>query len=82
MTRSLYSPPEPFSLQPLLNLLPVKSQISRLEGMTSSLYARSEKVAGLLKAIQDSSDLVVKRRLQAEERMLKTVLDWIGSRQE
>jgi len=77
MKRSLYSPPEAFALSPLLALLPVKGEISRLSPLTASLYARYEKVSVLLKEAEDSVGVEMKKRLLAEQAMLRQVLDWL-----
>jgi hypothetical protein len=78
MRRSLYAPPESFSLAPLLMLLPVRGKIGKLESLTSSLFARYEKVAALRRDMGDEVEPDVARRLGAEEAMLKQVLDWLA----
>ncbi|NLF25379.1 MAG: hypothetical protein GX589_06940 [Deltaproteobacteria bacterium] len=77
--RPLYSPPEPFSLQPLLSFLPVKGSVVELRKTTSALYARYEKVAALRKGLGDASSGESSRRLALEEQMLKQILDWLAS---
>lgn len=81
MKRNLYSAPEAFSISPLLALLPVKGQISKLSGLTASFYARYEKVRGLLAEL-GSADPEMKRRLNAEFVMLKQVLDFLAVKPE
>jgi len=78
MKRPLYSSPEPFSLAPLLVLLPVRGKIGKLEALTSSLFARFEKVSALRREIGEDAEREVVRRLAAEEAMLKQVLDWLA----
>jgi len=78
MRKSLYAPPEPFSLAPLLMLLPVRGKIGKLESLTSSLFARYEKVAALRRDMGSEIEPDVARRLGAEEAMLKQVLDWLA----
>lgn len=75
MKRSLYGPADPFTISPMLSLLPVQGRIGRLEALTSSLYARFEKVKSLQK---DSSADGQQRRFVAESLMLKQVLDWLS----
>ena len=77
MKRSLYSAPEAFSLSPLLAILPVRGEIGRLESLTASFYARYEKVSGLLKEAENSLGGEIKKRLSAEQAMLKQILDWL-----
>jgi hypothetical protein len=68
--KSIYSPPDSFSLAPFLALLPVCGDIGKLEELTSSLYARYEKVAN-----QEHAESG--RARAAEAAMLKQVLDWL-----
>jgi hypothetical protein len=75
MPKSLYSTPEDFSLSPLLQLLPVKSRVSKLKGLNSSLFARYEKVHAQMKdPEQNSGD---QKGLAAEAVMLRQVLEWL-----
>lgn len=78
MKKSLIAPPDSFALSPLLSLLPRFSGAARLEQLTSSLFARYEKVALLRRELTGSSDgLAGLKRCQAEEQMLKTILEWL-----
>lgn len=77
MKRPLYSPPEDFALSPLLSLLPVLGKVGKLESLTSSLFARHEKVSALQREIGDE-DRDAQRRFLAEGAMLKQVLDWLA----
>ncbi len=78
MKRPLYSAPDSFSLSPLLSLLPSFDSIKRLDGLTSSLFARYEKVLALQREIGDSPELAQQlKRCQSELQMLKTILDWL-----
>jgi len=78
LKKSVYSRPDPFSLSPLLLLLPVKGKISKLEGLTSSLFARYEKVTTLQKDLENDVPEGNYRRTGAEQLMLKQVLDWLS----
>ncbi len=61
---------------PLLALLPSYGKLSRLEALTSSLFARYENVVALQRGSSEiERDL--SRRLSAEESMLRQVLDWL-----
>ena len=80
--RSLYSPPDAFSLSPLLSLLPVRGRVGGLAALTSSLYARYEKVQRLHREVGTDADRAAYRRYAAEEAMLKQVLDWLALRAE
>lgn len=74
MKRPLSSPPDPFSVHPLLAILPRRGSLSKLENFRSSLFARHERV------VAERSTAPVeeqRRRLQSEEAMLRVVLDWI-----
>ena len=77
MRKSHYSPPDDFSLSPLLTLLPVVGKVSRLSSLTSSLFARYERVSGMLNDPQIIANTDAKHRYTAEEAMLKQVLDWL-----
>ena len=76
--RSLYTPPESFSLSPLLSLLPVKGVVGNLEKLTSSFYARYEKVHALKASLKRETPSEAWHKLNAEEGMLKQVLDWLA----
>ena len=79
MKKGLYSPPDAFSLSPMLTLLPVKGNIGKVTDYQSSLYARFENVAEMKAQLSDgdmNSD--ARRSLEAEEAMLKVVLDWLA----
>lgn len=79
MGRPHFSAPDSFSLFPMLALLPVRGSLKRLEQLTSSLYARYEKVTNLRKEIGVAGevDREVDKRLVSEEAMLRQVLDWL-----
>ncbi len=83
MPKPIFSTPEDFSISPLLQLLPVKSKVAKLETLNSSLYARYEKVSMQIRDIDsavsdarqtDNSEI---KTMQAELLMLKQVLDWL-----
>lgn len=81
MKRTLYSRPEQFSLSPLLCLLPSVGKTTRLEGLTSSLYARYEKVMHLRRELANDhspESRAYDKKFNAEELMLKEVLDWLA----
>lgn len=77
MSKNVLDQPDQFSMSPLLAILPDKGSLERLEGLTTSLYARYEKVSHLLRDIQESSAGDMRKRLVAEQVMLKLVLDWL-----
>ena len=76
MKRTFLSPADPFSALPLLSVLPVRGDAARLAVLSSSLYARYEKVQRQLRDT-DRSARDADRRLTAEEGMLKQVLEWV-----
>ena len=78
MKRSLISPPEAFSLSPLLTLLPSVGDVNRLDAFSSSLFARCEAVSRQVESLSDSADREAMNRMRAEESMLRTVLDWLS----
>lgn len=79
MKRPLFAPPDPFSRTPLLTVLPRVGDAQRLPSLTSSLYARYEKVVGLQREIAREAEPEVVRRINAEEAMLRAVLSWLGA---
>lgn len=78
MRRPIYSAPDPFSISPFLALLPVRGSVNELERMTNSLFARYEKVLAIKKGLGAGVSAEMQRRVQAEELMLKQVLDWLS----
>lgn len=79
MKRPSLSPPDAFSISPLLALLPVEGEVSKLEELTSSLYARYEKVS-VMKRDLGQGVTEHHKRIWAEEAMLKQVMDWLSVR--
>jgi hypothetical protein len=79
MKKQLFSSPEAFSLLPLLSLLPVHGKVAKLKDLTTSLFARYEKVHSMQREITTSTDndRELSRRLAVEEAMLRQVLDWL-----
>ncbi len=67
--------PEPFSLSPLLSLLPTLGSVSRLELLVSALFARYESVEGLETAIESPEH---RARVMSEAAMLRQILDWLA----
>ena len=65
---------DPFSLSPLMALLTTRGRLSRLESLSSSLFARQERVD---KALSSVSDRVTERKLYGEAAMLKQILEWL-----
>jgi hypothetical protein len=75
MSGNVAGPPEPFSLSPLLALLPEGGDLSRLESLVSSLYARQEKVEALR---AEASDKESERKYGIEAAMLRQILEWLA----
>lgn len=78
--RSRFGAPDPFSLSPLVALLPVHGRVGGLAALTSSLFARYEKVQALLREVNPDENRQAHSRLSAEGEMLKQVLDWLSVR--
>lgn len=64
-------------MAPLLALLPAKSQVSKLEGLSSFFYARFERVNAILGEAAMRPDDPPPLALQAERAMLQQILDWL-----
>lgn len=73
-----FSLPDGFTSSPLLALVPSLGKVNRLHSYTSSIYARYEKVSEIAKELLSSDDVEAKRRCQAEENMLREVLEWLA----
>ncbi len=78
--RGPFGAPDPFSLSPLVAMLPVHGRVGGLASLTSSLFARYEKVQALLKEVKAEENRPAHTRLTAEGDMLRQVLDWLSVR--
>jgi len=67
--------PEPFSLSPLVSVLPTVGNVSRLESLVSSLFARYETVEALR---EDTDTPEARTKLANEAAMLRQILDWLA----
>lgn len=77
MKKGFSGQPDGFSISPLLSLLPVHGKVTRLEALTSSLFARYEKVRNQLRDESQESLPRDVERFTAEEAMLRQVLEWL-----
>lgn len=77
MTGKLSAPPDPFSLSPLLALLPEEGSAMRLHALSTSLFARHESVEALRSRGENKE---IERRCLVEGAMLRQVLDWLELR--
>lgn len=69
------SAPDTFSLSPLMSILPTVGNVSRLESLVSSLFARFESID----VVRDNVDGAEARaRLAHEAAMLRQILDWLS----
>jgi hypothetical protein len=75
MKRSLAAGADPFTIHPLLSILPSRGSLARLDELRSALYARYEVVQRGLQARPTSSES--QRKAVAEEAMLRIVLEWL-----
>lgn len=67
--------PDPFSLSPLLSVLPSLGNVTRLESLVSSLFARFEAV----EVLREQTDVPEMRtKLGNEAAMLRQILDWLA----
>ena len=64
-------------MAPLLALLPAKSQVNKLEGLSSFFYARFERVNAILVEAAMRPEEPPPLALQAERAMLQQILDWL-----
>ena len=75
MQGKIGGPPDPFSLSPMLALLPQRGKLTRLESLVSSLFARHENVERLRGEVSEKE---LERRYTAESAMLRQILDWLA----
>ena len=69
--------PDPFSLSPLLSLLPSLGSVTRLELLVSSLFARYESF--VRSEAGDAVETTEQRaRSVSEAAMLRQILDWLA----
>ena len=78
MSEPNLGPADPFTYHPFLMLLPVTGKLAKLEALSSSFYARLEKVQ--LAQSQTKGDPEAVRHIDAELNMLRGVLDWLSPR--
>lgn len=78
--KPLFEPSDPSSVFPLVSLLPARGTALKLRGLTSSLFARHERVRQAINEL-DRGEVSpeVRRRYLAEEAMLRQVLEWLGA---
>lgn len=79
MKRSAVSPPDDFSNSPFFAVLPVLGDTTKLPTLKTSLFARFENVTTLKKSVGPEDRATIKK-LQAEESMLRSVLEWLKVR--
>jgi len=75
MARSLIEPPDEFSINPLLSILPLAEGENDLSRYSSALYARFERAQSLHREGGRIADPVSAKRTAAEEQMLRQVLE-------
>lgn len=67
--------PEAFSISPLASLLPSLGNLSRLDSLVSSLFARFEAVEARREHVDSQEQ---RAQLAAEAAMLRQILDWLA----
>ena len=76
MARNTFKKNDDFTASPMLTLLPVLSQVNKLEELTNFFYARYEKIAAMKGGLESQS--ASSTHFNAELAMLKEVLHWLG----
>jgi hypothetical protein len=78
--KPLFEPADSGSVYPLMSLLPTLGNVQKLHELTSSLFARHERVRQILRDLElGEAPLELRRPYGAEEKMLKQVLEWLGA---
>lgn len=74
MKKSYFGNPDPFALLPMLSLLPVQGDLSKLSNLKESMYARFERVLAFKKGSGTGEGT---RVMAGELAMLKQVLEFL-----
>lgn len=78
--QSIYARPDEFSLNPFIAVLPVIGQINKLQSLSNALFVKYEKVHAALQGLEeDVLNPEHRKRLAAEEAMLRLSLEWLGT---
>ena len=75
MSKPKFSPPEPFFVDPLLHLLPVRGSLNDLESLSSSMFAKYQQINLLLANVEAKTQM--SNKMEAEASMLRHVLEWL-----
>ncbi|MEZ4754330.1 MAG: hypothetical protein R3A13_08490 [Bdellovibrionota bacterium] len=75
MSKPKFSAPDPFFLDPLLHLLPVRGSISKLESYTASIFAKYEQTKALLESLDSENQ--ARPKMEVELAMLRQILEWL-----
>ncbi|MCB0317880.1 MAG: hypothetical protein KDD56_03925 [Bdellovibrionales bacterium] len=75
MSKSKFSPPEPFFIDPLLHMLPAKGMLTDLESLSSSMFAKYKNLSLMLENVDSSNSMITK--MESEQLMLRQVLEWL-----
>lgn len=75
MKRSLFSPPNPDTLSPLVAVLPTLGVLSKLETLGPSLFARLDAINEIIELGAPPESL---NFLNSEKVMLRQVIDWLA----
>ena len=76
MSENKFDYPDSLALLPLATLLPRYSSIAELSALQPSLYARYDKLVAIKNSLTEGG--VQPGQIQAEEKMLNEVLNWIA----
>jgi len=74
-----YSQPDEFTTAPLLILVPPKGDVNSLDGFSTSLYARFEKLSLTIKELERGGQGGANiERIITERDMIREVLAWLA----
>ena len=70
--------PEEFSSVPLLTLVPCVGSVTKLDSVTSALFARYQKIIRMIRESERSDQTPAIARFTRERGMLREVLEWLS----
>lgn len=78
--KPLFEPSDLSTVYPLVSMLPARGSALKLRGLTSSLFARHERVRQLIDEPERGEvSPEARRRYLVEEAMLRQALEWLGA---
>jgi hypothetical protein len=78
--KPLFEVSEIGTMHPLLSILPNFGSVSKLRALTSSLFARHQRILQMISQLELMEGAAeTRRRYLSEEIMLRQALEWLGA---